>query len=315
VPDPSSLPPVTVEALIRSLAQRFEAANLSFGHGTATALDDAAWLVFATLGLDHEDAPAAYSRVVSADEQQAIEARAIRRIEEQVPVGFLVNEAWFCGLRFFVDERVLIPRSPIAELIGQRFAPWLRPGAIRRVLDLGTGSGCIAIAIALALPEAAVDAVDVSAEALDVARINVGMHGVGDRVRLIRSDFFAALTAGVDGPYELIVSNPPYVDEDDMRALPSEYRHEPALGLASGADGLDSTIAILHHAADFLTGQGVLVVEVGNSQAALERALPGVPFVWLEFEHGGEGVFLLTRQDLEAHAEEIATLAEERHVG
>ena len=305
----------TVEGLIRTLAQRFEAARLTYGHGTATALDDAAWLVFACLGLDHDAAPAAYARRVSGDEHARIEALARRRIDDRIPVAYLVNEAWFCGLRFFVDERVLIPRSPIAELIGQGFAPWLRPGRIRRALDLGTGSGCIAIAIAVTLPAVVVDAVDISEDALDVARLNVDAHGLGDRLRLIHSDLFSALTPDSDGPYDLIVSNPPYVDVSDMRTLPAEYRHEPETGLASGADGLDSTIAILHHAEPFLTDQGVLIVEVGNSQAALEKALPNVPFVWLEFEHGGHGVFLLTRQDIEGHAQEIAALAEKRHVG
>ena len=212
------------------------------------------------------------------------------------------------------DERVLVPRSPLAELIADRFVPWHCPDDIRRALDLGTGSGCIAIATALALPDAEVDAVDVSTDALAVASLNVERHDVGHRLRLIASDFFSELDPETHGPYDLILSNPPYVDSEDLDAMPDEYRHEPEIGLASGADGLDSTLAILHDAAEFMSDDGVLIVEVGNSAAALTRALPGVPFVWLEFEHGGEGVFLLTRNELSACRGEIEGLVAERHV-
>ena len=269
-----------------------------FGHGTDNARDEAASLVLHALGLPPDAGAALYRRRVGAARARQAQALLTRRIKERIPAAYLTGITWFAGLPFLVDARVLVPRSAIAELIERGFAPWIDPLRVRRVLDLGTGSGCIAIATARALPRARIDAVDISEAALEVARVNVKLHRLGRRVRLIESDHFRALGRAT---YDIIVSNPPYVGTRELKGLPAEYRHEPRLALAAGRAGLDSVRVILREAARHLTPRGLLVVEVGNTEAAVRRAFPRLPFIWLDFERGGGGVFLLTREQLKAH--------------
>lgn len=291
---PSS--PSTVAHCIALAAQRFESAGLAFGHGTDNAIDEAAELVFFAAGLRHEDAAFVYGQTLGAQQIERIEALIERRIEERTPIAYLTNRMWFAGHEFFVDQRVLVPRSPIAELIEAHFEPWIDAASVETALDIGTGSGCIAIATALALPHAKVDAADVSADALAVTRINIERHAVADRVRAVESDVYSGLGQRT---YDLIVTNPPYVGREEMSTLPDEYRREPELGLFGGDDGLDIVRRILSGAARHLKPGGILIGEVGNTEDVLQDAFPDVPFVWLEFERGGGGVFVLTRDELE----------------
>lgn len=281
--------------VIAGATRRLARARLHYGHGTESARDDAAAIVWHVLDLPVPPRPRDYARRVSARASREIAALLERRIRERIPVVYLTRRTWFAGLPFYVDERVLIPRSPIAELIERRFAPWIDPGRVARILDLGTGSACIAIACTRAFPRARVDAADISPDALEVAAVNVRRHRVGRRVRLVRSDHFAALSGE---SYDIIVSNPPYVGADEFAALPPEYRHEPRGALAAGDDGLDSVRVILREAGCHLRPRGILVVEVGNSEALVARTFPRLPFTWLEFERGGGGVFVLTAEQV-----------------
>jgi ribosomal protein L3 glutamine methyltransferase len=275
--------------------QVLDKAGVYFGHGTDNALDEAAWLVSYAVGLPPTFSDAQLEQVLSPEQQAAVEKLLQRRIQERLPAAYLTHEAWFAGHRFYVDERVLVPRSPLAELILNKFRPWVDARRLTRVLDLCTGSGCIAIATALALPKVEVDATDISLDALAVARRNVEEYNLAQRVSLIESDLFDALQGK---RYDLIVSNPPYVDAEDMAALPEEYRHEPQMGLRAGSEGLDLVIPMLQQAADYLTATGVMIVEVGNSAEALQARFPTVPFIWLEFSYGGEGVLLIEATQL-----------------
>jgi ribosomal protein L3 glutamine methyltransferase len=285
----------TVRALVSASARRLARARVFFGHGTDNAADEAAALVWHALHLPYPATADSYRRRIGARGRAAVRALIARRIRERIPAAYLIGRARFAGLVFQVDPRVLIPRSPLAELIECGFAPWVRPERVRRVLDVGTGSGCIAIACARAFARARVDALDVSAAALAVARINVRLHRLGARVRLLKSDHFGALGRR---SYDIIVSNPPYVGARELGALPAEYRHEPRLALAAGRCGMESIRIILRDAACHLRPRGILVVEAGNTEVAVRRAFPDVPFTWLHFERGGGGVFLLTAEQL-----------------
>ncbi len=287
----------TLRDHIRWAVSRFHAEQLFFGHGTDNAWDEARQLVLGALHLPWEMADSYLDCRLEDDEREHLQGLLRRRIEQRIPTAYLLGEAWFCGLPFIVDERVLIPRSPIGQLIERRFEPWLAQEPAR-ILDLCTGSGCIGIACAYEFLEAEVVLADLSFEALEVANKNIEQHGLEDRIYTVQSDGFVGLPKQ---RFDLIVSNPPYVDAEDFADMPDEYHHEPALGLACGNDGLDLVRRMLAEAADHLTDDGTLVVEVGNSQVHVEALYPEVDFTWLEFNEGGHGVFLLAASQCRDH--------------
>jgi len=284
----------TVRDYLRYASSQFAASPVFFGHGTDNVWDEAVQLVMRSLHLPLENNTLFLDARLTREERLLILERLRRRIDERVPLAYLLGEAWFMGMPFNVDERVLVPRSPIGELIENGFQPWLGDKPVERVLDLCTGSGCIGIGVASVFENATVDLSDISPDALAVAESNIDLHELHGRVRTVESDVFANIT----DQYDIIVSNPPYVDAEDMGDMPDEFHHEPVLGLAAGDDGLDIAHRIIAGAAEHLTPGGLLVVEVGNSWVALDEAYPELPFTWLEFSHGGDGVFAITEQDL-----------------
>ena len=282
----------TTDQILSQLTQTLQAADLYYGHGTTDAAQEAYWIIVSILGINpYTDQP---GQSIQPSDWQAMQALAEQRIQTRQPLAYLINEAWFCGLKFFVDERVLIPRSPIGELISLNFQPWLQ-SAPQRILELCTGSGCIAIALAYQFPQAQIVATDIDADALAVAAYNIQQHGLNN-IQLVQADLFNPLSDSpyepdaLSGQFDLIVTNPPYVDAQDMQQLPVEYRHEPELALAAGQDGLSLVLPLLGAAGHYLTEQAGLVLEVGNSAEALQAAVPDLPMVWLDFEQGGQGV-------------------------
>jgi ribosomal protein L3 glutamine methyltransferase len=285
----------SIRDFIRFAASQFNENALFYGHGTDNAWDEAVALILHTLHLPFDISPnLILDAKLTLAEREKLQHLIERRIKDRIPVPYLTHEAWFANLAFYVDERVLIPRSPIAELIQNHFGPWLSEDPLN-ILDLCTGSSCIAIACAKNFPESSVDATDISEDALSVAKMNVLRHQVENQVNLYHADLFAGLP---EKTYDIIVSNPPYVDASDMAELPPEFHHEPKLGLEAGVDGLEIVSRILKNAKNYLNPNGILVVEVGNSEVALIEKFPDVPFTWLEFEHSDGGVFLLRKDEL-----------------
>jgi ribosomal protein L3 glutamine methyltransferase len=288
----------TAKDFMRWGASRFMEAKLTYGHGMLTALDESVYLVLRALYLPIDTPETYWDGKVEKLEIERILDFLTQRIETRKPAAYITREGWFAGLCFYVDERVLIPRSPIAEMVEDQFEPWIDANRVTDVLDMCTGSGCIGISCAYAFPDAQIDLSDISLDAVEVSKINIQNHDVSLRVSSIQSDVFDSLK---NKRYDIIVSNPPYVDKEDMHALSDEFKHEPELGLASGTDGLNVTQKILAEAGKHLYPDGILVVEVGNSQYALSEKYPSVPFQWIDFDRGGDGVFILTAEQLEQH--------------
>ncbi|NOR68891.1 MAG: 50S ribosomal protein L3 N(5)-glutamine methyltransferase [Methylomarinum sp.] len=288
----------SIRDYIRWGASQFAENKVFLGHGIATSLHESAALVMHALYQPYHLDDCYLGAVLTLDERRKVMHLLERRIKERKPVAYLTNEAIFAGLSFYVDERVLVPRSPIAELIEQRFEPWVDEEQVFNVLDLCTGSACIAIACAYAFPEARVDAVELSDDAIAVAQINIDKHDVSEQLTIYKSDLFNALP---DNKYDVIVSNPPYVAIQEWKELPTEYHNEPEMGFTAGVTGLDLVLRILVDANDYLTEQGILIIEVGSSAETLQQMFPEIPFYWLEFERGGDGVFLLTAEQVQQY--------------
>ncbi len=292
---------VTVRDLVRFAVTMFNDEKLFFGHGSANAFDEAAYLVLHTLKLPPDKLEPFYDARLTSSERDAVLNVIERRVRERIPAAYLTNEAWLGEYKFYVDQRVIVPRSFIAELLREELSPWIADAEeIESVLDLCTGSGCLAILAALTFPHAVVDAVDLSADALEVARRNVGDYALNDRIELIRSNLFDELD---ESRYDLIISNPPYVTAKSMSALPQEYLREPGMALASGVDGLDHVRVILRDAPNYLNDGGLLVVEVGFNREGVEAAFPHLPLTWAETSAGDGVVFLVTREELLAGAD------------
>jgi len=286
---------MTPRELVQRTENQFSQADLFYGHGTDNALDEAFYLVMVAAGLEFDSDDDILDKPLQQNTLEKIESLIDKRINQRIPVAYLVNRAWFAGRKFYVDERVLIPRSPFAELITSQFMPWLSFDQINSILDIGTGSACIPIACAYEFPHAEIDAVDIDDDAIEVAKKNIEQHQLQERVHLYKSNLFEQLP---NKKYDLIISNPPYVGRDEMASLPEEYTHEPGHALEANDNGLELVGEILKQASTYLNDGGVLVVEVGNSMELLIERYPEYPFIWLEFEYGGEGVFLLHKTDL-----------------
>ena len=296
----------TIRDLVRWGASEFERQQLVFGHGFETALDEARYLALHALALA-PDLPDDYlDAVLTEPEREQVIDCLQQRVQTRKPAAYITRESWFCGLRFYVDERVLVPRSPIAELIANRFEPWIDSSRVERILDLCCGSGCIGIAAQYQFPEAQVCLSDLSAEALEVAALNLRQHDLADAIELYESDLFASIPPQ---RFDIIVSNPPYVDDEDMALLGDEFRAEPSIGLAAGADGLALVDRILEAAPDYLADDGVLFIEVGNSQAAMQQKYDFLPMAWIDFEFGGAGVCCIEAQNLKQRRSQITAIA------
>lgn len=283
---------ITLKKIISQITSQLNDANLHFGHGTDNAYDEAVNIALRALNLPFNIKPAILNRELTEKELLKIRKLVNTRIKKQIPAAYLLKEAWFAGLKFYVDERVMIPRSSMAELISQNFSPWIDKRKVRNILDLGTGSGCIAIACAIAFPKATIDAVDISEDALEVAKINVEHHDLKSRVNLLHGDLFSPIG---NKKYDIIVSNPPYVSHEEMQTLPKEYSHEPKLAFYGGKNnGLDLVIKIIQTTKKHLTTNGILVVEAGNNCEILQEMLPEIPFIWPDFAHGEGGIFILS---------------------